>query len=49
MSYIVIEKFNVDFPSIVVEMETGMPLIFDNIEDAQIEADDCQDGQIMEI
>ena len=47
--YIVIERFDPEYPTIVVEPETGMPLLFETREAAQIEADDCQDGFVVEI
>ena len=49
MKYIVIERADFDFPCIVTDMETGCPKIFYEIEDAQIEANDCQDGIVVEI
>jgi hypothetical protein len=49
MSYIVIDRFDINYPNIVVDMESGMPLIFDSIKDAQVEADDCQDAIVIEI
>jgi hypothetical protein len=47
--YIVIERFDFNSPNIVVDMETGMAKLFDNIIDAQVEASDCQDGIVVEI
>lgn len=47
--YIVIETFDPEFPCIVSNPEDGMPLLFDNQEDAQKEADDCQIGIVVEI
>lgn len=46
--YIVIEKFNVDYPTIVTD-EDGKPLIFDELTDAEQESNECQDGQVVEI
>lgn len=46
--FIVIEKFNPDYPTIVTD-EDGQPIIFQTIEEAEIETDNCQDGQIVEI
>jgi len=48
MRLIVIERFNYDYPTIVTN-EDGEPKIFDNYPEAQIEADDCQDGLIVEL
>ena len=47
--FIVIEKFDVEFPTIVSDMESGMPMLFDTAEEAQIEADECQDGIVLEL
>ncbi len=47
--YIVIETFDPLWPTIVVDMESGMPLIFDNEEDAQKEASECQSGIVVQI
>lgn len=47
--FIVIENFDIECPNICVDSESGMPLIFDTIEQAQIEADDCQDGIVVEL
>jgi hypothetical protein len=46
--FIVIEKMNPDFPMIVTD-EEGKPKIFDDWNFAEMEVDDCQDGQIVEI
>ncbi len=43
--YIVIEMFNI--PTVVTN-EDGEVLYFDTIEEAQVEADDCQDGKVTE-
>lgn len=45
--FIVIEKFDVYFPCICTN-EDGLPLIFNTPEEAQEEADKCQDGIIVE-
>lgn len=47
--YIVIETFDSHFPYIVSSPDDGMPLLFDNIKDAQNEADDCQAAIVVEI
>lgn len=47
MNYIVIEKFDREYPVICMS-EEGLPLIFDSLEAAQEEADDCQDGIVVE-
>ena len=47
--YIVIEKFDLRWPSIVVDMEEGSPLLFNTVEEAQAEADECQDGLVVEL
>lgn len=47
--YIVIEIFDSLYPMIVTEKESGMPLIFESIEDAQSDADQCQNGIIVKI
>jgi hypothetical protein len=47
--YIVIETFDSSYPSIVVDMESGMPLLFDTKEEAEAEADECQMGIVVEI
>ncbi len=46
--FIVIEKFDREFPSIVTNTE-GFPLLFDTAEQAQQEADDCQNGQVVQL
>ena len=46
--YIVIEKFDKDYPSIVTD-EDGMPKIFETKAEALIEAGDCQDGLIVNL
>lgn len=50
MSWIVIEMFpDASQASIVADPETGWNKVFDTIEEAQEEAEDCQDGIIIEI
>ena len=46
MKYIVIEWFDKDFPMIVTN-EDGRPIIFDKVEDAEIEAENCQFGIVV--
>jgi hypothetical protein len=46
MQFIVIEKFPEPF---VCTTEEGATLYFDTLLDAQEEADDCQDGQVVQI
>lgn len=46
--YIVIETFDKEFPYIV-STEDGMPLVFDNLKEAQSEADELQLGIVVEI
>ena len=48
MSWIVIETFDRHWPSICTDTD-GRPLIFETEEEAQEEADDCQDAVIVEI
>lgn len=47
--FIVIDTFDPYYPYIVSDVETGMPLLFDNKEEAEIEAGDCQDAIVIEI
>ena len=47
MQFIVIEKFNGDFA--IVTDEDGETKVFDTKAEAQTEADDCQDGQVVEV
>lgn len=47
--YIVIEKHGGPQYAIIVTNENGENMIFDTREEAQIEANDCQDGVILEI
>jgi len=49
MSYIVIEKHGGAQYSIIVTNENGETKVFYRKEDAQIEANDCQDAIIVEI
>lgn len=49
MSYIVIEKHGGAEYAIITTNEDGENKIFDNLEEAQKEAEDCQDGMIVEI
>ena len=44
--YIVIELFDKIFPTIVTD-EEGIPLVFEDRSEAEIEAADCQDGLIV--
>lgn len=45
--FIVIDLFDKDFPCIVSN-EEGMPKIFETREEAEKEAEDCQDGVVFE-
>lgn len=45
--YIVIEKFGGAEYACIVTNEDGENKVFDTIEEAQIEADDCQDAIIV--
>lgn len=47
--YIVIETFDPYFPFIVVDPDDATPLIFDTEEEAQAEADKCQQGIVVSI
>lgn len=47
--WIVIEKHGGPEYAIIVTDENGYNKIFDTEDDAQIEADDCQDGIVIEI
>lgn len=47
--FIVIDTFDITCPYIVNDMESGMPLLFDTIEEAQAEADECQEAIVVEI
>lgn len=44
--WIVIEAFDMLFP-IIVSNEDGMPKLFDTEDEAQAEADECQDGRVI--
>jgi hypothetical protein len=48
MNYIVIEIFDKLYPTIVTD-SNGFPILFDNLEDAEEEADRCQKGKVIEI
>jgi len=45
--FIVIDLFDKDFPNIVTD-ENGVPKIFDTREEAETEAEDTQDGMVIE-
>jgi hypothetical protein len=47
--FIVIDTFDTFYPSIVVQKDTGMPLIFETRQEAEKEAEDCQGAVIVEI
>lgn len=47
--FIVIDTFDESYPCIISDPESGMPLLFDNRQDAQDEADLCQDAIVVEI
>ena len=47
MQFIVIEKFNGDYA--IVTTEEGETKVFESKLEAQAEADDCQDGQVVEV
>lgn len=47
--YIVIETHGGPEYAAIVTDENGVNKVFDTIEEAQAEADDCQDGKIVEI
>lgn len=49
MSYIVIERFGGPEYAIIVTDTDGNNLVFENREDAEAEASDCQDGVIVEL
>lgn len=49
MSWIVIETFGGAEYATVVTNEDGENKVFDNAKDAQDEADDCQDGIVVEV
>jgi hypothetical protein len=47
--YIVLEAHGGPEYAIVITDEDGNNLVFDTFEEAQIEADDCQNGIVVEI
>lgn len=49
MSYIIIEKFGGADYAIVCTDENGNNKVFDTVEEAEIEANECQDGIVIEI
>ena len=49
MSYIVIECHGGPEYAIICTTEEGDNKVFDTLEDAQAEVDDCQNGMIIEI
>ena len=49
MSYIVIETHGGAEYAIIVTDENGNNLVFDNKDDAEEEAADCQDGIVIEL
>ncbi len=49
MSYIIIEKFGGAEYAIIVTDTNGNNLVFDEREEAEQEAADCQDGLIVEL
>ncbi len=49
MEFIVIEKFGGPEYAIIVADEDGHVKVFDTREEAQAEADDCQDGIVVEL
>ena len=46
--YIVIEAHDINWPVIVTD-EDGQPLIFNTEQEAQEEADECQNGIVVEL
>jgi hypothetical protein len=48
MRIIVIEDSYKSFPYIIAD-ENGLPKIFDNIESAELEVDNCQEGILLEL
>ena len=46
--YIIIELFDKTFPIIVTDIE-GIPLIFKDKDEAELEAKDCQNGLVVDI
>ncbi|MDB5006253.1 MAG: hypothetical protein JWP45_646 [Mucilaginibacter sp.] len=49
MSFIVIEAFGGAEYAIIVTDQDGNNLVFEKLEDAEAEADDCQDGFVVEL
>lgn len=49
MSYVVIETFGGAEYAIIVTDEEGNNSVFDTLEEAQNEADECQGGMVVEI
>jgi hypothetical protein len=49
MSYLIIEKFGGAEYAIIVTDEDGRNKVFDEKEDAEAEAADCQDGIVIEL
>jgi hypothetical protein len=47
--YIVIEKHGGPEYAVIVTNEDGENKVFDNEQEAQVEADDCQDGIVVEL
>jgi hypothetical protein len=47
--FIVIDTFDPLYPNIVVDIESGMPLLFDTREEAEDEANECQEAIVVEI
>lgn len=47
--FIVIDTFDPLYPSIVVDIKSGMPLLFDTKEEAEDEAYECQQAVVVEI
>ena len=47
--YIVIDTFDPYWPTIVSDPDSGAPLQFDTREEAQEEADQCQDAIVVEL
>lgn len=47
--YVVIEKFGGAEYAAIVTDEEGNNKVFDTFEEAQAEADDCQDGIVVEL
>lgn len=47
--YIVIEKFGGPLYASIVTDEEGNNKVFEDLFDAEIEADDCQDGIVVEV